>query len=75
MVHDIRTVTDTEGKDWPMDFNAQDAYNVVRGLKLFCQDAPMDIPEAWASEKAALVLLGFVIFELNPQHAWVFERL
>jgi hypothetical protein len=75
MVHGIRTVVDTEGNLWLMDLNAPDPYSVVRGLKLLCQDAPMDIPEAWASEKAALVLLGFVIFELNPQHAWVFEKL
>jgi hypothetical protein len=57
-----------------MNLNAQDPFTVVDGLKLLCTDAPMDIPGAWACEKASLVLLGLVIFELNSHHAWIFER-
>jgi hypothetical protein len=69
-------VADTQGKMWAMDFNATDAYSVVDGLKLLCQDAPMDLPEAWQCEKAALVLLGFVVFELSgSSHAWIFETI
>jgi hypothetical protein len=69
-------VADTEGKLWDMNLDATDVYSVVGGLKLLCQDAPMDVPEAWRCEKTALVLLGFVIFELSGNsHAWIFETI
>jgi hypothetical protein len=68
-------VQDSEGGVWEMNLDARDAFRVVEGLKLLCTDAPMDTPEIWACEKAALVLLQFVVFELNPHHAWVFERM
>jgi hypothetical protein len=75
MVQPAVLIRDTEGGVWTMNFNALNAYSVVPGLKLICQDAPMDIPEAWACKKAFLSLLGFVIFEFpNVDHAWIFER-
>jgi hypothetical protein len=72
---EVVQVTDTNEKVWDMHLNAQDRDLLVPGLRLFCTDAPINksIPEIWECEKAALMSLGYVIFELTPDYAWVFE--
>jgi hypothetical protein len=62
-------VTDTNGVVWAMRDD-----NTVAGLRCLCKHVLIDIPENWAREKEAMELLGFVVFELDPIHAWVFER-
>jgi hypothetical protein len=72
----IIMISDTKGVRWAMNLDAPDIYSFVDGLKLFSKDGtdgPSDIP-SWYSEKEAYVDLGFVIFEVTPGCAWVFQR-
>jgi hypothetical protein len=61
-------VPDTEGIDRLLDFSSWDSKKMVDGLEFICCHPLDDNEEAWACEKQALALLGFVIIELLDRH-------